>query len=41
VGLCVSSVHPTTLEIVKEIRIIRLLPEVANKMFSSERHLSD
>ncbi len=27
-GICLSSVHPNTLEILKEIRIIGLLPDV-------------
>ncbi len=28
VGICVSSMHPTSLEILKEIIIIGLIPEV-------------
>ncbi len=33
VGICLSSMHPTTLEILMEIRIIGLLPEVTERCY--------
>ncbi len=38
VGICVPSLHSTTLEILKEILITS---RGRSKMLSSERHLSD
>ncbi len=33
VGICLSSMHPTTLEILKEILIIGLLPDVTERCY--------
>ncbi len=39
VEICLSWMHPSTLEILKEIQIIGLLPDVTERCYQVKRHL--